>query len=162
MQLAKRIQYLGSQNAAQKVRPPVRKPGAWAGAIFDTSENDRITMTVSQEKWNKGKSIIESTWQELETSTDGKLDFKEMEKRRGFLVHLMMTFKFITPFLKGWHLTLDSWRPCRDREGYKMNYIQWRDLMFHSMKGLEHMAPRDMDDFLDEMYLHMKEASAPK
>ena len=162
MQLAKRIQYLGSQNAARKVRPPVRKPGAWAGAIFDTSENDRITMTVSQEKWNKGKSIIESTWQELETSTDGKLDFKEMEKRRGFLVHLMMTFKFITPFLKGWHLTLDSWRPCRDREGYKMNYIQWRDLMFHSMKGLEHMAPRDMDDFLDEMYLHMKDASAPK
>ena len=34
--------------------------------------------------------------------------------------------------------------------------------MFHSMKGLKHMAPRDTDDFLDEMYLHMKDASAPK
>ena len=141
MQLAKRIQYLGSQNAACKVRPPVRKPGAWAGAIFDTSETDQITMTVSQEKWNKGKAIIESTWQEWKTSTDGKLDFKEMEKRRGFLVHLMMTFKFITPFLKGWHLTLDSWRPCCDEEGYKMKYVHWKDLMFHSMKGLDHMAP---------------------
>ena len=112
MQLAKRIQYLGSQNAAHKVRPPVQQPGAWAGAIFDTSDPALITMTVSQEKWEKGKAMIEATWQEWKTSTDGKINFKELEKRRGFLVHLMMTFKYITPFLKGWHLTLDLWRPC--------------------------------------------------
>ena len=114
MQMAKRIQYLGSQNAARKVRPPVKKPGVWAGAIFDTSDPNKITMTVSQEKWTKGKEMVEATYQEWKTSTDGRLEFKTMEKRRGFLVHLMMTFKFIMPFLKGWHLTLDSWRPSRD------------------------------------------------
>ena len=161
MQLAKRIQYLGSQNAAQKVHPPVKKPGAWAGAIFDTSDSNQITMTVSQEKWNKGKEMVEATWQEWKTSTDSKVDFKEMEKRRGFLVHLMMTFKFITPFLKGWHLTLDSWRPCRDKDGYKIRYTEWRDIMLHTLDGLEHMRPDDLDNFLNEMYAERKGAKAP-
>ena len=84
-----------------------------------------------------------------------------MEKCQGFLVHLMMTFKFITPFLKGWHITLDSWRPCRDKDGYKIRYTEWRDMMLHTWDGLEHMRPDDLDNFLDEMNAERKEAKTP-
>ena len=119
MQLAQRVQYLGGQNAACKVRPPVKRPGAWAGCIFDTSDPERITMTVSKEKWDRGKALIEATWQEWKTSTDGMVDHKELEKRRGFLIHLTMTYCFINPFLKGWHWTLDSGQPLQNKEGYK-------------------------------------------
>jgi len=34
-------------------------------------------------------------------------------------VHLQCTYPCITPFLKGMHLTIDSWRPGRDLEGWK-------------------------------------------
>jgi hypothetical protein len=52
-QVASRLQYLGIQDAPMKRRPPVRNPGAWAGATFSTSEG-KITQTVSQAKWDKG------------------------------------------------------------------------------------------------------------
>ena len=30
----------------------------------------RITMTVSQDKWTKGRNIVEATWQEWKASSD--------------------------------------------------------------------------------------------
>ena len=80
MQLAQRIQYLGGQNAARKVRPPVQHPGAWAGCIFDTSDPSKITMTVSNEKWEKGKNIVDAIWQEWKAASDGMVDYKKMER----------------------------------------------------------------------------------
>ena len=162
MQLAQQIQYLGGQNAARKVRPPVKKPGAWAGCIFDTSDPDRITMTVSQDKWNKGRNLVESLWQEWKASSDGKVDYKEMERRRGFLIHLMMTYRFINPFLKGWHLTLDSWRPLRNEEGYKVKINEWENHLIHKINGLDHMAQRDIDNVLSQIYREINEKGAPK
>ena len=53
-------------------------------------------------------------------------DHKEMERRRGFLIHLDITFSSIIPFLKGIHLTLDSWRPGRGSDGWKMKDKAWR------------------------------------
>lgn len=45
------------------------------------------------------------------------LDRKELEKDRGFLVHLSMVYPTLVPYLKGFHLTLESWRPDRDAQG---------------------------------------------
>jgi hypothetical protein len=98
-QVASRLQYLGIQDAPRKRRPPTRKTGAWAGAIFST-ENEMITQTVSQEKWVKGREQIKELTNVFEDSPDAEFDYKRLEQIRGFLCHLSMTFEVITPFLK--------------------------------------------------------------
>lgn len=35
------------------------------------------------------------------------LDYKELERTRGFFVHIQRTYPAMTPYLKGLHLTLD-------------------------------------------------------
>jgi hypothetical protein len=50
---------------------------------------------------------------------------KRLESIRGFLIYVIRTYPTFTPYLKGIHLTLDSWRPGRDQEGWKvLNAIQ--------------------------------------
>jgi hypothetical protein len=118
-QVASRLQYLGIQDAPRKRRPPTRKTGAWAGAIFST-ENNKITQTVSQEKWDKGRAQLEELSAQLSLSPDSKFSYKRLEQIRGFLCHLSMTFDVITPFLKGFHLTLCSHLSSRDDDGWKL------------------------------------------
>ena len=48
---ASRLQFLGIQDAPRKRRAPSRTPGAWAGAVFKTSE-EAVTKTVMQAKWD--------------------------------------------------------------------------------------------------------------
>jgi hypothetical protein len=48
------------------------------------------------------------------------LGHKLLEQRRGFFVHLQWVYPAIAPFLKGIHLTLDSWRPGRDDDGWRI------------------------------------------
>jgi hypothetical protein len=117
--VASRLQYLGIQDAPRKGRPPTRKTGAWAGAIFST-ENNKITQTVSREKWDKGRAQLEELSAQLSLSPDSKFSYKRLEQIRGFLCHLSMTFDVITPFLKGFHLTLCSHLSSRDDDGWKL------------------------------------------
>ena len=61
---------------------------------------------------------------------------KLLEKQTGFLNHLAMTFEDTTPFLKGFYLTLNSWRRCRDYEGWKVAGNRWSSYLFgRSEKG---------------------------
>jgi hypothetical protein len=118
-QVASRLQYLGIQDAPRKRRPPTRKTGAWAGAIFAT-DNGKVTQTVSQEKWEKGKGQILELQESLESDPKGELNYKRLEQVRGFLCHLSMTFEIITPFLKGFHLTLCAHLSSRNDDGWKL------------------------------------------
>jgi hypothetical protein len=43
-----------------------------------------------------------------------------LESYRGSLIYISRTYPSITPYLKGIHLTLDSWRPWRDKEAWKL------------------------------------------
>jgi hypothetical protein len=45
------------------------------------------------------------------------VDHKVLERNRGFLVYVARTYKHMAPFLLGFHLAIDSWRPGRDKEG---------------------------------------------
>ena len=123
-QLASRFQYLGIQDAARKRRPPSQRPGAWAGSLLRVT-CESITKSVTVEKWQKGQAIIQSISKVLGSKMGILFDHKTLERQRGFLVHLAMTFTSITPFLKGIHLTLDSWRPKRGPEGWKMTDKEW-------------------------------------
>jgi hypothetical protein len=51
---------------------------------------------------------------------ESMIDFKTLESYRGFLIYISRTYPSITPYLKGIHLTLDSWRLWRDDEAWKL------------------------------------------
>eukprot|EP00980_Cylindrotheca_fusiformis_P021935 scaffold8770_cov167-Cylindrotheca_fusiformis.AAC.2 len=121
---ATRFQYLGLQVAIRKIRPPAVgcPPGAWAGMIAEAT-HEGIFKTVAQAKWDKAKLILDRIYNEL-PNAEG-LEFKQLERDRGFLIHLAATYKAMTPYLKGIHLTLDSWRANRRSDGWKMSPKEW-------------------------------------
>ena len=49
------------------------------------------------------------------------LEYKALESDIGFLIHLSMSYPIIKPFLRGFYLTLSSWREGRDRSGWKIS-----------------------------------------
>jgi len=119
--VASRLQFLGIQDAARKRRID---NGPWAGSIF-ISEEDKVQRTVSKEKWEKGRRYISEISGILKNDTSAELDFKFLERVRGYLCHLAMTYNIIFPYLKGFHLTLCSHLPNRDEEGWKVKELEW-------------------------------------
>jgi hypothetical protein len=81
-------------------------------------ESGVVTVSVTQERWEKARGII--GWIDSEISGGDDVDFKMLEKHRGFLVYVSRTYPAMVPYLKGIHLTLDSWRPWRSSDGWKM------------------------------------------
>lgn len=129
------INYLGQQDAPRKRRPPSKHPGAWAGAMC-LSKPDGLYVTCTQAKWDKAKAMIEH-WNQMVMEDGGKaLDAKRMERDVGFLVHISRTFPAIFPYLKGFYLTLNSWRKGRTDEGWKYSMSEWRAAL-----GLEDNVP---------------------
>ena len=127
---ASRSNYLGQQDAPRKRRPPSQQPGLWSGSLVKTN-NSNIFISTSQEKWNKGRAIIFNLISHYtnnvssKTSCEPTFDFKNLERGRGFLVHLGNTYPWIRPRLKGIHHTLDSWRGRRDTDGWKYSDKDW-------------------------------------
>ena len=124
-QIARRIgsylQHLGIQDAARKRR---LDEGPWAGGIYSTS-NKEVTKTVTDEKWSKGKLLVQGLVEDLNQSPTRQLSYKRLERIRGFLCHLAMVYDPIFPYLKGFHLTLASHLPKRDQDGWKMSDLDW-------------------------------------
>jgi hypothetical protein len=100
--------YLGLQIAARKTPPPPpsQNPGAWAGSHVVLPDGG-TGITCGIDKWCKAKCLLHEMRSEL--CQGPRLQHKLLEQRRGFFVHLQRTYPCITPFLKGLHLTLDSW-----------------------------------------------------
>lgn len=70
-------------------------------------EQGQIYLTTSQEKWDKAKGHLKDKQEELAVS--GRLRHKPLEQKQGFFIHLQRVYPAMTPYLKGLHLTLDSW-----------------------------------------------------
>ena len=113
-QFTSRVQYLGIQDAPRKFRPPSHdQAGAWTGSIFKITRK-LITKSVSVEKWKKGKDIIEKL---INLIKDHSFE------------RPVLTFDDMTPFLKGFYLTLNSWRPKRDSHDLKMTDKLWMECL---------------------------------
>ena len=112
--------YLGIQDATRKRRKVTKRPGEWTGSILLTVDEVGLFATVSQQKWDRAKSIV-NKWKERVLSSKCKANYKELESDVGFLVHLAMTYSNIKPFLKGLYSTLNEWRKDRDDQGWKMS-----------------------------------------
>ena len=96
--MAKGSAFFGLQDAARKRRPPSQSPGAWAGAVVETTGTE-VLKTVSQERWDKTRKHVAtlSKW----ASSDSPINRRDLERIRGFLVYVSLTFKSLVPYLKG-------------------------------------------------------------
>ena len=119
--VAARLQYLGIQDAPRKRRVD---NGPWAGTVFNASPT-QIQTTVTALKWKKGKDYINFISNEIKDNPECTFEFKQLERIRGFLCHLGMTFDIIFPYLKGFHLTLCSHLPRRNEEGWKRTDLEF-------------------------------------
>jgi len=115
--MSSRLGFLGLQFAARKSRPPSLTPGPWAGSVVHSADG-QVSVSVPPEKWVKAKCIVQTLLELVQQNV--ALNHKSLEKDRGFLVHVQHTYPTITPYIKGLHLTIDSWRVGRDSEGWKL------------------------------------------
>jgi hypothetical protein len=122
-QAASRLNFLGIQDAPRKRRGSSRTPGAWAGAVVITTD-DGVFVLTSQEKWDKAKAQLEEVRLMLEADPT-KLPRKRLEQIRGFLQYVTQTYTSLTCYLIGFHMTIDSWRPGRDHEGWRLAQNMW-------------------------------------
>ena len=122
--IAARINYLGQQDSPRKRRKVGLAPGAWAGAMVISKPGDGLYVTCSQEKWDKARNIIFTMLKTMLADPTAELDRKQLERDRGFLIHICRTFTQLVPYLKGIHHTLESWRFGRDDDGWKFGTQQ--------------------------------------
>jgi hypothetical protein len=90
---------------------------------------------LTKQFWDK-----EIVVKEREGIKEGRMEHKRAESFRGFPVYVSRTYKSMVPYLKGLHLSLDSWRKDRDKDGWRTtntNESLW--------EGVEQLkAPKDV------------------
>ncbi len=73
-------------------------------------EEDRgVVVLTSQEKWDCMKTICEH-WRVILENGDTDLDFKQLCSDREFMVYVTQAYPGMKPYLKGFHLSLETWR----------------------------------------------------
>jgi len=110
--------YLGIQDAPRKRGGPSLEAGPWAGSTLFTSRGE-VFVTVTMDRWKKAKSQV--LWIYDTILLGQALCHKTLESYQGYLVYISHTYPSLVPYLKGIHLTLDSWRPHRDADGWKLS-----------------------------------------
>jgi hypothetical protein len=81
-----------------------------------------VRILVSRKKWAKAKRLL-ATLHRLVLASEW-VDRKVLEIIRGFLVYVARTYKSLTPFLMGLHMSIDGWRPGRDEEGWRLRQTE--------------------------------------
>jgi len=157
--LSSYIQRLGIQEAARKRKPPSLNADAWAGSVVKTE--NLVEKTITQGKWNKVKDILSGLRNKMGTrDRPEKLEHKSLEKSRGFLNHVGITYPHILPYLKGHHTTIDSWREGRDEEGWKLTQgsqeQSWLDVLNHHL-----WSGKISEEEFDEIYQSQASLDSP-
>jgi hypothetical protein len=109
---------VGIQDAPRKRHGPSQTPEPWAGTVTHT-DNGEVVGLVSQAKWDKAKAHIKEM-RKMYESDPKRMPRGRLESIRGFLIYVFRTYRSANVYLKGLHLTIDSWRPFRDLEGWKL------------------------------------------
>ena len=156
-QFSRTLTRLGIQDASRKRTEASMKPGPWAGTNTLTADNV-VLITVSQVKWKKSQDLVNELEEMLRLPN--KLLRKRLEQIRGFLMYMARSYRWMKPFLKGLHLTIDSWRPQRDSEGYRV--ILSAAAMRQAEKDMENGLEVNLDAFVGEEDQHGEEEEAPE
>jgi hypothetical protein len=81
-----------------------------------------VSVGVVRKKWCKANRLLAKLDDLLMESE--MVDHKVWGRTQGFLVYVVRTYKPMAPFILGFHLTIDSWRPGRDEEVWKLQQSQ--------------------------------------
>ena len=108
--------FYGAQDASRKRGFPSLTPGPWAGIVIST-EGDGVFISVSMKKWRKTQDILREVHSFLDS---GMIPYKLLESRCGYLVYVAQAFPAMRPFLVGLYGSLNSWRPDRTPDGFKI------------------------------------------
>ena len=73
-------------------------PGAWAGAMVISKPGEGLFVTCSQEKWDKAKNIVTKYMEAVLVDPTATMDRKQLERDRGFFIHICRTFTQLVPF----------------------------------------------------------------
>ena len=115
------LNWLGIQDAPRKRRKASRMAGAWAGSVIYTTAEE-VFVLVTEEKWIRGRGML------LEVKEGCKrkmMNRKRLQQIRGYLNYICNTYPILSSYLMGFHLTIDGWRPGRDKEGWKYMYNKY-------------------------------------
>jgi hypothetical protein len=143
--VSSRSAYLGIQIATRKTCPLSTSPGPWAGSVV-VAQDEGVGVKVAQDKWDKTKKILTHTLELIDSQ--GPIPLKVLESYRGSLIYVQQTYPAFTPYLKGYHLTIDSWRPDRDREGWRLPRAQLSSDPYPDPPSYVQLVPRFCDDVL--------------
>ena len=124
--LETRMGYLGIQDATRKRRKVTQRPGEWTGSIVTAVEDVGLFVTITKTKWSKVQNILKKWEEKVRNDTQPRVNLKELERDVGFLVHISMAFPSVKPFLRGFYLSMNSWRQDRDSAGWKMSWRSYR------------------------------------
>jgi hypothetical protein len=120
----------GVQDASRKRTSPTDTPGPWAGTVTHTA-GGRVLGMVSQVKWDKTKMLIAELGNMI---PKGPLPLQRLLEIQGFLVYVVRTYPWLNPYIKGLHLTVDSWRPGRAEDGFKWTTKERRQMLLHGLE----------------------------
>jgi hypothetical protein len=90
--------------------------------IYTDDEEAGLRVLVARKKWCKANRLLANLDVLLKESE--MVDHKVLERTRGFLVFVTRTYKPMAFFLLGFQLTIDSWRPGRDEEGWRLRQAE--------------------------------------
>ena len=140
------MSYYGMQDATRKRRPSGQRQGAWAGSKTVTIEGLGVFVQAMKSKWLKVQNILRR-YQEKYNTADclPMFDFKTLSEDVGFLVHVSLTYPTMRVYLKGFYLTMNSWRPFRDDHGWKLSGQANAAFLNASDKEFQHVG-ETMDD----------------
>lgn len=156
--VASQLSFLGIQVASRKTRPPSRTPGPWAGAMVLGDERG-TGVKATQEKWEKTRRLLEQTLAWIDSGDP--ICRKVLESVRGSLVYLQRTYPAITPYVKGYHLTIDGWRDNRDREGWRLPNVR-PSVTNATPPSHVHPVPRFRQDVLALLHLFSDPSPPPR
>lgn len=80
------------------------------------TDNNTPRQFLSQEKWDRLKASL--LWISTLMANPLGIEHKALQSHHGYLVHAMLTYGFLCPYLKGVHLSVDGWRSNRDEDGW--------------------------------------------
>ena len=106
----------GVQDASRKRTSPSQTPEPWAGTVTH-ADGGRVCGMVLQEKWDKTKRLIAKLEEMVALDC---LPLTRLLQIRAFLMYVVHMYPWINPYTKGLHLTINSWRPFRGPDGFKL------------------------------------------
>jgi hypothetical protein len=144
----------GIQDASRKRTSALRTPGSWAGIVTHTDENQVCGM-VSKEKWEKTQWLV----RELATMLEQEfLPLHCLLVIRGFLNYVVHRYTWLNPYIKGLHLTINSWKPGREMSGFKLKEMDLERAMAAWAESRGTPCRRVADGLEEDLPLRMEEA----